>query len=316
MSCRLACLYCLAAILSGVQPSAPTAMERQIQNAVDVGEGDYQARSLQAHLAAEPDNLAVRMQLAHLYLERGSPELALDHYRLAAARYPASAELQMDIAKTLRSMGLRAEAAKGLEAFLSQHPQQSPDLESWLGILHDEMGRWPEGEKAHRAALALRPNADYLHNNLGYNLLKQGKKEEAAHEFQQALALNPQSKVARNNLGFAVASQPDRAVANWEAVTDPASAHSNLAATYIQQGRYEDARKELNIALGYNPYHLAALHNLRLVSELDGEPPSIQMKIVKTPLRKVGSALRRAFIKEDQPRSPAQPASASPGRGL
>jgi tetratricopeptide (TPR) repeat protein len=297
-------------------PAPPSAMERQVRNAVDAGEGDYLVRSQQARLAADPDNLALRMELARHYLDSGSPELAVEHYRLAAARFPASAELQQVIAKTLRSMGLRAEAARGLETFLSAHPQPAPDLESWLGILRDEMGQWPAGEAAHRAALALAPDSDSLHNNLGYNLLMQGKKDEAAREFQRSLQLNPRSVVARNNLGLATVSQPKEAVASWQSVSDPATAHTNLAAMYIEQGRYAEARKELDIALGYNRYHVAALHNLRLVSELDGKPPTLPGQTAEKTWHKVTTALRHAFITEDEPRSGVSPAPADTRKGL
>ncbi len=99
------------------------------------------------------------------------------------------------------------------------------------------------GEKAHRAALELDPKRDSLHNNLGYNLLQQGKAKEAAAEFREALKLKPDSEVARNKLGMALAADPDPAGSNdailhWQSVSDPATAHSNMAALLIRQKRY------------------------------------------------------------------------------
>ena len=84
--------------------------------------------------------------------------------------------------------------------------------------------------------------------------------------------------MARNNLGMALANKPDQAAVNWQSVGDPAAAHNNMAALLIQQGRYAEARKELDLALGYNRTYPAALNNLRLVSELDGKPASIPAK--------------------------------------
>src|SRR5262245_55018741 len=52
-----------------------TAMERQIQNATDAGEGDATVRALRQRLAAEPDNLAVRLELIDHYTRGGYPEL-------------------------------------------------------------------------------------------------------------------------------------------------------------------------------------------------------------------------------------------------
>ena len=55
-------------------------------------------------------------------------------------------------------------------------------------------------------------------------------------------------------------------------MSDPASAHNNLASVLIEQGRYAEARKELEIALSYQADHPAALANFKLVGELDGGP--------------------------------------------
>ena len=264
------------------QPAAAPALrhlnptiERQILNARYAGEGDYQLGTLQARLAKEPDNLQVRLELARHYEGLGSRELALEHYRLAAGRFAESGEVQLGMAKCLRGMGLRSEAADGLEHFLGRYPQPRPEYASWLAILRDELGQWQRGEEAHRAALKLAPDQDRLHNNLGYNLLQQKRFAEAAEEFRLALALKPDSAIARNNLGLALASQPEEALRQWQQGSDKATAHSNLAAVLIEQGRYGEARKELETALGYNRNHPAALANLRLIAELDGRPTTI-----------------------------------------
>lgn len=280
-----------------------TAMERQVRNAADAGEGDYQVRALRERMSAEPENLAVRLELIGHYERSGYPELALEHCRLAAPRFPESAELQLTMAKLLEKMKMTAQAAGGLETFLAAHPQKSPEYASWVGILRDELKQWAAGEKAHRAALALEPKRDSLHNNLGYNLLMQGRAKEAAVEFREALKLHPDSEIARNNLGMAMAAAgPDEpgggaaandAVLHWQSVSDPATAHSNMAALLIRQKRYAEARRELDLALGYNKSHNAALANLKLVSELDGKPAVIPMKPVHTRWSRFRSAIAK-----------------------
>ena len=149
--------------------------------------------------------------------------------------------------------------------------------------------RGPLGEPAHRKAVELAPGQDTLHNNLGYNLLMQKKSEEAAAEFREALRLNPASLVARNNLGLALAnSNAAQAVATWQSAADPATAHNNLAAVWIEKGNYAEARKELDIALGYNKSHPAALKNLELVSRLDGKPAAVAATAPESRLGSVG----------------------------
>jgi Flp pilus assembly protein TadD len=153
--------------------------------------------------------------------------------------------------------------------------------------------------------LQIAPHSDSLHNNLGYNLLMQGKNDPAADQFREALKLNPHSAVARNNLGMALANKPDQAAVNWQSLGDPAVAHNNMAALLIQQGRYPEARRELDLALGYNKNFPAALENLRLVSELDGKPATITARSPQSPWAKVKTGLRKAFIYEDLEQHPS-----------
>jgi hypothetical protein len=44
----------------------------------------------------------------------------------------------------------------------------------------------------------------------------------------------------------------------------------------IEAGRYDEARKEIDIALGYNRQHTAALSNLALVSRMDGKAAEVK----------------------------------------
>lgn len=256
-----------------------TIWERQINNARDAGDGDFELRALRKKVADEPENALARVELAKGYASRGYTDVALEICRLAAERFPDSGEARLALVRTLRDSNRREEAAGGLDAFLRQHPQNKPEYYSWLGILRDEMGHWPEGEPAHRKALELDPAGDALHNNLGYNLLMQHKSADAAGEFREALKLNPHSQVAHNNLGLVLAEQnAEEAVANWQSAADPAIAHNNLAAVWIEKGNYAAARTELQLALGYNKNLPAALKNLELVSRLDGKPAEMPVK--------------------------------------
>jgi Flp pilus assembly protein TadD len=263
------------AVASAPAAPAPTVWDRQIRNASDAGDGDYVLNRLRQRVAAEPANVAVRLELAMAYRDRGYPELAVEVCRLAAERFPDSTEAQLGLVRSLFAMKRPAEAIAALEA----HPRETADYYSWLGLSRDALGAWTEGEKAHRKAVELAPAQDGLHNNLGYNLLMQKKSEDAAAEFREALRLDPASQVARNNLGLALAStDTQKALASWQAASDPATAHSNLAAVWIEKGNYAEARKELAVALGYNKSHSAALKNLELVSRLDGQPAGVQAK--------------------------------------
>ena len=279
---------------------APTVWDRQIRNAVDAGDGDYQLRVLRDKMAAEPDNIPVRVDLASAYSERGYPEVALEISRLTVARFPESGVAQLALVRALRQVGRRTEAIAGLEGFLKSHPGSAAEYFSWLGILRDESGLWPLGEPAHRKALELAPAADYLHNNLGYNLLMKNKNDEAAAEFSAALKLNPGSQMARNNLGLALANSnaAEQALANWQATGGPATAHNNLATVYLERGNYAEARKELDLALSYNRAHSAALKNLELLGRMDGKPATLMApaEAELTRLTRWKAAVRKLFV--------------------
>src|SRR5262245_14830811 len=85
-------------------PAMRRVMARHVQNAVDAGEGDLEAKNLRQRLAANPGDLDARILLARLYAKRGLPDLALEHYRLAAARFPDSLIAEIELVKTLRNL--------------------------------------------------------------------------------------------------------------------------------------------------------------------------------------------------------------------
>jgi Flp pilus assembly protein TadD len=251
-------------------------MMRQVENAVDLGESDAAARRLRQKLAANANDLDARVALAKLYASRGFPELAIEHYRAAAALNSDAPGVILLLAKSLREMNAPEEASNAIVAFLVRHPKESWELLSLKGIIEDELGHFKPAEAAHRAALALDSSRSPLHNNLGYNLLLQGNAEAAAVEFRKAVALDPHSAIAHNNLGtalmFAKSGRSEQAFAEWRRSGDPAAAHTNLAAIFFEQGHYAEARQELTSALQLRPDYPAALANLRLVAAADGGP--------------------------------------------
>ncbi len=290
----------------GAPAAAPkTVWDRQIQNATDAGDGDYDLRVLRERVEGDPSNIPARLELAKAYRERGYKEVALEICRLAVARFPESSEARLALVHALHDVNRRGEAIEVVEAYLAGHPQAPAEYHSWLGILRDESGEWAQGEPHHRQALALEPGSGgalwgapwALHNNLGYNLLMQKKYDEAAAEFREALRLNPGSQVARNNLGLALANlNAAEAVANWKTASDEATAHNNLAAVWIEKKDYARARKELEIALSYNKSNPAALHNLELVSRLDGKPAAIDAKPAETRWERLKAGFIRLWV--------------------
>jgi len=279
----LACALCVSScghhspVLSrAVRTNSQQGVDRSVVNAVDAGDGDYDLRRLRAALDANPGDLKARFALARRYQSLGFSEVAIEHGRLAVERVPDSEEARVELARLFWAADRSLEGAKSLGEFAKSHELGVSGL-AWLGLLRDASGDWKGGEAAYRKALALQPGRDDLHNNLGFCLLSQGNRKEAEEEFRTAVRLDPRSVVARNNLGSVLTGNPSEAVANLQSVTDPATAHSNLAAALIEAGKYAEARRELDEALRYNRQHPAALSNLELVSRLDGKPADLSV---------------------------------------
>ena len=146
-----------------------------------MGDGDYDIRMLRQRMAKEPDNLEVRLALAKRYQAVGSTELALEHYRLAAGPvFRNRPKFTCCWPSPCAGWDRAAKPRICCRNSCGRIRNSPPDFASLLGILLDEQKQWADGERAHREALALAPKSDSLHNNLGYNLLMQGKNEAAA----------------------------------------------------------------------------------------------------------------------------------------
>ncbi len=272
------CSHRVAAHRPIPEPAVKTAVHHQVRNAVALGEGDLETQELRRKLLADPKNLSLRLKLAEHYAVLGFPELAIEHYRLASEAFPENTDVLARLMRSLANAGLEDEAMATLDRFLALNPEAPSKLWAWKGILEDNRGRYAEGETAHRKAIAQSEPKAWLLNNLGENLLLQGKDKDAAAQFLAALNLEPRNEMIRNNLAVAMVDNPAEAVVHLQSVTDPATAHSNMAAILMERGRYKEARQELNLALGYSRNNMAALKNLALLSELEGQPAVLESK--------------------------------------
>jgi Flp pilus assembly protein TadD len=213
-----------AAYRSQHRNSVSTVVTQQVENAVNAGSGDPQMRRLRQRLAADAHDMDARITLARLYNQRGYPDLALEHYRMAMLIDPDSLIAALELAKALRTMKQTQAALEVVQFYEMRHPAAGWEIPSLEGVLEDELEQFAPAEKAHRAALKLEPNRSGLHNNLGYNLLLQGKPEAAAAEFRIALKIDPHAEIAHNNLGAALAAQSPGAAQTAGVEESPAPA--------------------------------------------------------------------------------------------
>jgi Flp pilus assembly protein TadD len=198
---------------------------------------------------------------------------------------------------------LVGEAAQRLGEYVAGHADASATVLSWAGIAQDELGNHVNGEALHRRAAALEPKKDTLHNNLGYSLLMQGKKAEAAEEFRRALELNPASETARNNLGMALADEAGAALTQFRQTSDLGVAHNNLAAYLFEKGDLAGARRELELALEYRRDNPEIVENLRKIAAMDGQPIRLPAGERRSFWKSFARGLKTTFISGEERRS-------------
>ncbi len=173
----------------------------------------------------------------------------------------------MGVARSARASGRATEALPVLQTFLKDAP--SANVWSELGLVHEQLGDLAAAENALRQAITLDAQSGWLHNNLGYNLMRQEKTDPAEAAFRKALELDPKSAASRNNLGTILArcGRANEALEQFRFAADAATAHNNLASVLMENGDYERSRDELLKALAIRPYFAPALANFKLVQE-------------------------------------------------
>ncbi len=277
--------------------------ETQVRNAVNMGDGDLEVQALRKRLLEKPTDTAVRRRLAAKFESSGYPDLALEHLRIAFELAPADLSLGLDLANALRDQRLSTQATQILAASLKAAHPSAAQL-SRAAILTDSIASLPEGEALHRRALALETANLNFSNNLAYNLIRQSRAVEAEQILRQILRTKPTHELARNNLAKLYATQlnqPEEALLHWKAISGPAAAHNNLAAAYMELGKWPEAKTELEKALALRFQFPEALQNLQLVAARTGGTVDLNLDRDKkqSGLSKLAKAFRHVFVSEE-----------------
>jgi tetratricopeptide (TPR) repeat protein len=141
---------------------------------------------------------------------------------------------------------------------------EDAELRNALGWTLFQDGRPAEAVAEYERALAANPNHVKSHNNLALALVELGRLEEAASHFEKSLELEPAAEIY-SDLGVIMAQlgKSEEALADYRKALelDPscASAHFNLAVTFVQAGAFEQAESHFRQALPGRP--TAETHN-------------------------------------------------------
>jgi tetratricopeptide (TPR) repeat protein len=194
------------------------------------GMGDYLVAIPYLKRAAErdPQNLTLRLTLAHSCLWSKQYPCVLEVYKQMLALNAESAEADMLAGEALDAGGDNAGATQQF-----------------------------------RAAVKANPKEPSVHFGLGYLLWEQSQFEEAAREFQAELDNDPKQAQARAYLADCYVQLNDYAKALPElerlAAADDSTAmvHRDLGVVYAGAGRNEDAVNELQKAIALDPKDVA-----------------------------------------------------------
>ena len=156
-------------------------------------------------------------------------------------------------------------------------PEQE-DLHYNLGLALARQGKVEEAKKHYEKALQLFPDYAEAQNNLGNLLLAQNKIDEAIALFRKAIQNSPENASFRNNLGTALARQQMVAEATAEfqeavrLAPDYAEARVNLANALLASGKPDEAVAQLNEALRLKPGYKPALQTLQRARDRQRAP--------------------------------------------
>jgi Flp pilus assembly protein TadD len=136
---------------------------------------------------------------------------------------------------------------------------------------------WRSGETLFRHAIRTTSGNWLAHNNLGSQILREGRTSEAIPHFQEAIRIRPEYADAHTNLGVAMGMQGDLAggIAHVRQAIllapKDAFAHTTLGLGLEMQGKAEEAIDQFRMAIRLEPENVRALIGLGLTFQKQGK---------------------------------------------
>lgn len=197
---------------------------------------------------------AVLLAGCHLPVPGTARREAYEHHdRPLNARQVA--EVQISLARSLEGRG---EFDAALNAY-RQAGEKDPRLTVayWrMAVLLDKQGKFTESEPHYRQALKLDASNSDLLCDYGYSLYLQRRWGESEERLRKVIALHPDYARAHNHLGMLLAQleRTDEALVEFrKAGCSTADARSNLAFVMTLNHRWDEARRQYELAIEANP---------------------------------------------------------------
>jgi len=220
--------------------------------------GNYPAavKAYERGLEVEPENVELLNAMGFALFQHGESEEAVAYLEKALAVDPKHWKAHNNMALASIDIGELEIAEAHYRESLAIEPQ--PAIYNDLGFVLERQGLPEEAAEAYSKALELDPESAVAHYNLGSSLTRSGDFAEAEDHFRAVLDKGPNSQ-AYTGLGIVLWQQEraDEAITSMraaiEADPDNATAHDQLGRMLLQQGKLEEAHRELAQAKALNP---------------------------------------------------------------
>jgi tetratricopeptide (TPR) repeat protein len=215
------------------------------------GMGDYLVAVpfLQQASEKQPQNLALRLALAHSCLWSKQYDCVLATYKQILSLNPSSAEAEMIAGEALDETGDDAGAMEHFQAAVAADPKE-PNVHFCLGYLLWTQTHYTESVREFAAELGNDPQNLEAREYLGDSYVKLNDYARAQPELVGVLARDPSSAMLHRDMGIVLASEGKREEAATELLRaialDPkdSAPHWRLAKLYQSMGKKEEAAAE------------------------------------------------------------------------
>ncbi len=179
------------------------------------------------------------------------------------------ADFYVSLAQVHEQSGNDNGAAEQYERALDKDPKFLPALVGYAHVL-DRQGHKVKATDYYLRAVKVAPKDASVANDLGLCYARQGRFDEALEYLEKAVELKPDRDLYRNNIGTLLVElgRPDEAVQQISAVYGEPIARYNVGVLLKQQGKWQDASRQLALAVEKDP----GLQEAReLLDELTGQ---------------------------------------------
>jgi tetratricopeptide (TPR) repeat protein len=226
--------------------------------------------------ARDPQNLPLRLALAHSCLWSKQYQCVLDTYHEILMLNAESAEADMLAGEALDELKDSSGAIEQFRAAVKADPRM-PDVHFGLGYLLWSKHRYEEAVPEFQAELANNPNHVQAMAHLGDAEMKLSHPEAAVPLFQNAIRVDPQFELAYLDLGilYADAGRNVDAMRQLKAAAKLApndvDVHWRLGRLYRAMGNKNDAKVELDKAKS-----ITQAADTALINKMSPHPAQVQ----------------------------------------